>query len=126
MVYPQQLPLEQPIDIEVVRTGNAVRLVNRSVRSYENVEIWLNQDYGARLNRVPVGASQSIDLESFVNQYGELYPIGKFLTPDRDLALVMAEIVTAGQIHKLTVRLADDWRSGRGTGDVRVSAPSYR
>ena len=126
MLYPGALPLEDPIDIEVVRSGNAIRLVNRSVRSYRDVEVWLNQDYGARLNELPIGASQPIDLESFVNRYGELYPVGRFLTPDRDQALVMAELVSSGRIHKITVRLGDDWRSGRGTGDVRVSSPSYQ
>ena len=36
--------------------------------------------------------------------------LNKFLYPDHDKPLVMADLIIDGKIHKLTVRLNDDWR----------------
>ncbi len=108
--YPVDLPIAEPLDIEVIRVGNAIELDNRSTQTYAEAQIWLNHAYGAVLKNLPIGRSSQFNLESFINEYGELYPVGYFLKPERDRKLVMADLVIDGKIHKLTVRLADDWR----------------
>jgi len=107
--YPHAAEIAEPLNIEVVREGNAIKLVNLTVTRYENVQLWLNQQYGADLAYVPIGHSEFLDLESFINEHGEPYPVGRFLQPDRDKPLVLADLVMDGKIHKLVVRL-HDWK----------------
>lgn len=108
--YPQELPIGDPLNVEIVREGNAIRLDNRTPRAYENVELWLNHEYGAPIDTLPVGRGRPIDIESFTNQFGESYPVAELLQPERNRKLVMADVVVNGEIRKLTVRLAPDWR----------------
>jgi hypothetical protein len=108
--YPGNAALAEPFDIEVIREGKGIRLDNRSTHAYQNVQLWLNQQYGADITAVPIGRGELISLHSFVNQYNEQYPTAKFLYPDNDKPLVMADLVVDGKVHKLTVRLNDDWR----------------
>lgn len=108
--YPTGLPLGNPIDIEVVRTRGSISLINRSVYPYGQAQLWLNHDYGARISEIPIGRSGPIALANFHNGFGDPYPVGTVLRPEIDRSLLMADLIFDGQIHKLTVRLADDWR----------------
>lgn len=108
--YPDHLPIGEPLTIEVIRDGNGIRLDNRTARSYENAELWLNHEFGAPLDTVPVGRGRAINIESFTNHFGETYPVAEFLRPEQDRKLVLADLVVDGEIRKLTIRLADDWR----------------
>lgn len=108
--YPSQSPLAAPLDVEVLRDGNAILLHNHTVQDFQAVELWLNQEYGAELPFVPIGQGQAMALTSFVNRHGEHYPVAQFLRPELDRTLVSAELVVGGKLHKITVRLQDDWR----------------
>lgn len=108
--YPAEAGIANPLDIEVVRVGNAIRFDNRTVNEYYDVEIWLNQQYGAHIGHIAIGHNEPISLKSFVNQYGEVYPVARFLAPDADQPLVLADLLLDDEIHKLTVRLRNDWR----------------
>jgi hypothetical protein len=108
--YPAEAKIANPLDIEVVRVGNAIRFDNRTVSEYYDVEIWLNQQYGAHITHIRIGHNEPISLKGFVNQYGEVYPVARFLAPDADQPLVLADMLLDGKIHKLTVRLRNDWR----------------
>ena len=108
--YPAAAPVAGPLDIEVIRDGNAIVIDNRTTREYEGVPLWLNQEYGGRLDILPIGRGKPLALTSFVNRYGEPYPVARFLRPELDRTLVLAELVLDGKLHKLTVRLEEDWR----------------
>ncbi|QNN24226.1 hypothetical protein HED60_18770 [Planctomycetales bacterium ZRK34] len=108
--YPAEAETAEPLDVEIVRVGNAIRFDNRTINEYRDVEIWLNQQYGAHIDHIAIGHNQPISLKSFVNQYGEIYPVARFLAPDADQALVLGDMLKDGKIHKLTVRLRNDWR----------------
>jgi len=107
--YPDDAPLGEPLAIEVIRTGNGIQLDNRTVNAYADTVLWLNEQYGAKIGDVAIGRGQPIALESFVNHHGETYPVGRFLQPDADRPLILADLVVEGTRHKLTVRL-QDWR----------------
>ena len=111
--YPQQAPLGPSLDIEVIREGNAIIFDNRSVAAYAGVQVWLNHEFGAEISELPIGRSKPIALESFINHYGEVYPVGWFLRPERDRPLIMADLVDQGKLHKLTVRLQGRWRESQ-------------
>jgi hypothetical protein len=107
--YPQALPIAKSLDIEVRRDGNAIVLDNRTVNSYPNAQIWLNRSFGADVQSIDIGSNKPLNLRSFVNQHGEVYPVARFLAPDADQPLVLADLIVDGKIHKLHVRL-EDWR----------------
>ncbi len=108
--YPGDLKPAEPLEIEVIRKYNQIILDNRTTRSYANAQIWLNQEFGATVEEIPVGRSEPISLKLFYNRYGERYPLGRFLQPDADRPLVAADLLTEGKLHKLVVRLKGDWR----------------
>lgn len=109
-MYPEELPIGDALDIQVTRVGNAIRLDNRTTRRYHDAELWLNRQYGAQIGEVVIGPGPLLSLESFVNHYAEKYPMGGFLDPDSNRPLVLADLVVDGKIHKLVVRLDEDWR----------------
>ena len=109
-MYPEELPIGEPLDIQVTRIGNGIQLDIRTTRRYDEAELWLTRQYGAQIGEVPVGRSPLISLGSFANHYGEVYPVGGFLSPDADRSLVLADLVVDGEIHKIVVRLNPDWQ----------------
>ena len=109
-MYPDDLPIGEPLDIQVTRLGDAIRLDNRTTRQYQDAELWLNRQYGAHVGAVPVGPGPLLSMVSFVNHYGETYPVGGFLDPDADRSVVLADLIIDGKIHKLLVRLEKDWQ----------------
>lgn len=107
--YPEDAERGDALNIEVVRTDNAVRLVNRTVNTYEDAELWLNHEYGAPVGTIETGRNEPVALNNFVNQHGERYPLAVFLAPDLDEALVEADLVIDGVAHPLPVRLEAGW-----------------
>jgi hypothetical protein len=108
--YPEQTPLAEPLPIEIIRQGKSIIVENRSVRAIQNGELWLNRQYGATLATIPIGRGQPIALSNFINKDGKAYPVAEFLYPDHDKPLVMGDLLIDGKMHKLIVRLVDDWR----------------
>lgn len=111
MTYPAEAPVGEPVDIEVIRLDNArLQLDNRTAHAYHDVPLWLNHEFGRIVEDVPIGRSEVLILESFANHHGEAYPIGRFLKPDRNRPLVMADLFADGRLRKLTVRLEENWQ----------------
>lgn len=104
--YPQQAAQGPDLDIVVVRHGDNIRLVNRTPRTYDNMELWLNQTYVRPIDHVAIGQDNVIALPEFINAYGEPYPVGSFLRPDRSRQLVLAEFHDRehGLRHRLVVQ----------------------
>lgn len=108
--YPDDSPIGAAYDIEIVADkGRVIRIDNRTVNRYENVELWLNQQYAGRLPSIEVGANEPVALNGFINEHGEPYPIARFLANDKFKPLVSADLIVDGKMHKLLVRL-EDWR----------------
>jgi hypothetical protein len=109
-VYPDKAPLGDPLPIEIIREGKSITLENRSVNTIAGGQLWLNRQYAADLASIPVGRGEKISLSNFLNKQGDAYPVALFLYPDHDKPLVMADLLMDGKMHKLIVRLVDDWR----------------
>ena len=94
--YPSSAPVTADLDIVVRRDGGALMLVNRTARRFENVQIWLNQQHVGLVPRIAIGDANRFDLSSFINEYGEPYPIGGLLTPEKTFPIVLAEMFDPG------------------------------
>lgn len=85
------------IDITVIQDSKSIKLTNRTVTSYKNVQVWVNQRYVTRVDNIPVGKTTSIPLKHLINQYGEKYPTPGLFRPDRSFPALLVEIYEPDQ-----------------------------
>ncbi len=109
--YPSDTPVGDSLDVEVVRIDRtAIRITNRTARDLAGAHIWINDEYGSTINRLPVGGDTTITLNRFVNHHGERFPIGSLLEPEKTYTIVAADIIFDNQRHKILVRLPEEWQ----------------
>lgn len=103
--YPAASPVGEDLDIVVTRRGGRINLANRTPRDFENVVLWLNRQYVSPVDRIVIGPRNELVLRSFINRYGESFPVGGLLSPDKGFPVVLAEIhdLDTNQRHRLTV-----------------------
>jgi len=109
LIYPKDSDRGQDLDILVIRKGASLTFVNRTPRVYNDVEIWLNQQYVNKLGKIEIGQprdNSDYNLAAFYNKHGEPYPIGNLLTPEKNLKLLVAELFdpATGLRHHLLVQ----------------------
>ncbi|MFN3165985.1 MAG: hypothetical protein ACE37H_02860 [Phycisphaeraceae bacterium] len=94
------------LDIYLVRSGNDLRLVNRTANSVSGMQLWLNGQYVADSGTILIGTDNVRKLTDFVNRFKEPYPVGTFLNPDQTQPLVLAELYDPAtqRRHRLLVR----------------------
>lgn len=110
-IYPTDKDYQKSsLNIEVLRDDYSIWFDNRSAKAFDNVKIFLNMEYAATLENLPIGLSEKYDLHSFVNKHGEEYPTAVFLNPERDKLLVSTDLIKDKHIYRLTVRLPKDWQ----------------
>lgn len=110
-IYPAQTPLGDELALEIKRTDRKhIRIENRTAVPYANVQVWINEEYGATLENLPVGDSGPIALVQFINQFGEQFPVGSFLEPEKASAIVAGVILVDEQLHPINVMLPKNWR----------------
>lgn len=69
--YPFELKQERVSDIQVFNDGDAMLIVNATVESWSNADIWLNQRYMHHIDRLDSGQTLRIPLEDFWDARGE-------------------------------------------------------
>jgi len=110
--YPEQMEVGEPLEIEIVRVNRKrITIDNRTTQPWDGGRIWLNRQYGAVIDEIPIGRSEPIALVNFVNMHGEQFPVGSLLTPEQSRALIAADLEANGKLHKLVVRLEEDWQA---------------
>ena len=112
--YPESAPLGDDLRVIVVQHngllgGGTVKLTNITPRSYHDIQLWLNQQYVAKIKDLPVaigGKSEDISLDQFIDKHGRPYPTGKFLKPELAFPIVLAEVFdpVSGRRHRLLVQ----------------------
>lgn len=90
--YPADAKYGPDLDIVVTKSRDAVILSNRTARSYENRELWLNRQYVWEVDRIEIGGGNRYTLTNFINEHGEPFPTPGFLRPDKGAPVVLAEL----------------------------------
>ncbi|MBL1216426.1 MAG: hypothetical protein D8M59_02905 [Planctomycetes bacterium] len=104
--YPYTADLLNPIEVMVYREGPTVELVNHTVHSYKDFNLWINERYVRQIPRLEAGASISVSLHEFSDEHGEAFRAGGLLSTRKPEPLTKAEIETdEGLIGLLVVRL---------------------
>ncbi|MCC5828217.1 MAG: hypothetical protein JJU36_02105 [Phycisphaeraceae bacterium] len=107
LVYPDRSDRGPDLDIAVQQRGRELRIINRTPRQYSGLQIWLNRQYVAVLDRIDIGANPAVGMNRFVNVHGEPFPTPGLLTPERGQRLVLAEVFDpdTGLRHALWVQV---------------------
>jgi len=106
MRYPGKSPYGPDLDIVVSREGSSIHLTNRTARSYQGMQLWLNQQYVQQAQRITIGGNPDIHLATLINRHREHFPTGTFLQPDLAKPVISAELYDpAGNVrYRLTVQ----------------------
>ncbi len=109
--YPAEAPYGENLDIIAVKDGFHLRLVNRTAKVYYDLQLWLNQQYVREVDRIEIGDRNSFHLDTFINSHGESFPLGKLLTPEKAIPVVLAECYepVAGVRHRMVVQPTSSW-----------------
>lgn len=104
--YPVDAPLGPDLDIVVLHERRAIRLVNRTARSYQDQLLWLNREFVGPVDRLRIGTENRLQLDRFVNRHQEPYPTATLLAPDKARALSAADLFdpATGRRHRLVVQ----------------------
>jgi hypothetical protein len=112
--YPEAAQVGPDLDVILVKRGSTATLVNRTTTSYKDVQLWLNKQYVAKVPALTVGGREHLLLDDAINKYGEAFPVGGLLNPDKSYPIVLAELYLgpsddagAGLRHKIVVRAED-------------------
>ncbi|MFG0247904.1 MAG: hypothetical protein ACF8OB_03380 [Phycisphaeraceae bacterium JB051] len=94
------------LDMTVIQDRKSIKITNRTVKTYKDVQVWVNQRYVTRVDAIPAGKTTSVALKSLMNQYGEKYPVPGIFRPDRSFPALLVELVepNTNQRHRLIVQ----------------------
>lgn len=108
--YPGEENKGESLDIIVEQQGDQLKVTNVAARGVESFQLWLNQQYVTVADKLAPGQTISLPMSGFINQYGEAFPTGSFLSPDKARPLVSADLYDprTGQLHAVTVRTKTD------------------
>ena len=90
--YPADAAYGPDLDIAAVRDGSTLTLANRTASPYRDVQLWLNRQYVRELPVIRIGPDNRLDLDRFVNEHREPFPVGTLLAPDEAFPVVLAEL----------------------------------
>jgi len=69
--YPFNLPQARTAAVQVFNDGEAMLIVNATVESWQNIDLWLNQRYMLHLDRIDAGQTLRLSLGDFWDVRGE-------------------------------------------------------
>lgn len=69
--YPFWLLQGEVLNIQATEVGDSMRVVNASLTDFRDVDLWLNQRYLVRLDRLAPGETRTIPLGDFWDVRGE-------------------------------------------------------
>jgi len=109
-VYPDASERGDDMTIIVVPRAAMIEVQNMSARRVGGEQIWLNRSYVSTIDGLAIGGHVSLPLDRFRNRYGEIYPRGSLLAPERNEPIVLAELFNpaTGHRHRLIVRMGRD------------------
>ena len=89
--YPIDRPPTQMLEIQALRSGGDLILVNASPFAFENVDIWVNQRYMLHLDRLDVGETRTTWFGNYFDQWGETPVAGGFFRTEIPTPAVLVE-----------------------------------
>ena len=89
--YPIDRPPTRMLEIQALRSGGDLILVNASPFAFENFDVWVNQRYMLDLGRLDVGETRVTWLGDYFDQWGETPVAGGFFRTEAPTPAVLVE-----------------------------------
>jgi hypothetical protein len=93
--YPETKAQSQTLDIQVVRTETSITLTNTTARSFGRSTLWVNRWYSHPLEKLDVGETIELPLNTFRDQYGESFRAGGFFATRKPQRVQLVQLETA-------------------------------
>ena len=69
--YPSELHNTDVVRVQVTRVDQMLRVLNATTTSYEDFDLWLNQRYVRRVERLAAGETIELRLDEFRDMFGQ-------------------------------------------------------
>ena len=81
--YPTELDQERMLEIQVIRDGGELIVVNATPQSFADFDIWVNRRYMYRVDRLEAGETRRFWFGDFFDEWGESPVAGGFFRTER-------------------------------------------
>jgi hypothetical protein len=89
--YPEELGQGAMLKVQVFRDGGDLIIVNASAQPFEDLDIWVNQQYMLHLDQLAVGETRTVWFGDFFDQWGETPVAGGFFRTDAPTPSVLVQ-----------------------------------
>ncbi len=93
--YPDDLHHANSVNIQVFRHDTSIEIINATTQSYNDFDLWINQRYVHRLDKLPAGQAVHVSLWEFYDVRGESFNAGGFWRADEPTSVRLVEIQPA-------------------------------
>ena len=101
--YPIDLAKQPSLSIQVLRDVSMIKMTNTTAHVFGASTIWLNSRYSHEIPGLGIGETLTLSLDDFTDEFGQHFHGGGFFAIERPDPLVMVEIETNGELHRLVV-----------------------
>jgi hypothetical protein len=89
--YPMELRQQGSIDIQVIQHTTTLELTNSTTRQLAAGTLWLNGRFARDMEPLAPGERRELDLDSFVDEFGDRFRPGGFWATDIPDRVVLAQ-----------------------------------
>ncbi len=101
--FPAKPVQTEALNVHVFREGRSIVLTNTTARPLGPGRLWLNRWWSAPVEAIPIGATVSIPLSRFRDEFGWGVPGGGFFAAVAPEKIVLAELETEQGLTSLVV-----------------------
>lgn len=92
--YPEEIARGEVFDVQVFRDVTLLKFTNTTTRDFGPSVLWLNKRYSYPISGLASGETVEIDLNNFVDEYGDVYRAGGFYAQRSPAPVVLVELET--------------------------------
>ncbi|MBL8757736.1 MAG: hypothetical protein JNK35_04810 [Phycisphaerae bacterium] len=101
--FPSGRQQARVLDVQVTRAETQITFTNTTARSLPACTMWLNRRFGLALEPLPIGATRTLDLRDFKDEYGEAFRGGGFFATEAPDRVVLAQLDLGDELVGLIV-----------------------
>lgn len=101
--YPTKMPQARSVDVQVIRDGTTISMVNTTAKALPKGRLWINAWFSHEFDGLGVGESLTIGLGRFQDRYGKPFNEGGFFGTTRPDKVVLVQVATDSEVVGLVV-----------------------
>ena len=101
--YPADKAPGRPLDVQVFRDSDRIRLTNTSAHAFGPGTLWVNAAFSRPIDGLRVGQTLELSLHDFYNEYQQRFRAGGFFATELPWALVKTELESEDGLYAFVV-----------------------